>query len=61
MNGRKQILTSHIYSNDESELKEFLVDENLLHIYSTNEDESKIIIIDKFSTKEDESECVHKI
>ena len=39
INGAKQIPTSHICSTDETKLKEFLVDENLLQIYSTDEDE----------------------
>ena len=36
--GTKQIPTSHIFSTDESELKEFLVDETLSQICCTNED-----------------------
>ena len=55
MNGTEPIPTSHIYSKDKSKLKEFLVDKNISQICSTDEDESKIIIVDKFSTKEDES------
>ena len=45
-NGTQQISTSQGYSKDESELKEFLVDENLSHICSTDEDESKSIIVE---------------
>ena len=51
MTSTKQIPTSHIYSKDESELKEFLVDKTLSQICSKNKDESKIIIVDKFYTK----------
>ena len=56
----QKIPISHVYSNTESELKEFLVDGTILQICSTNENESKSIIIDKCFMKEDESECVHK-
>ena len=45
---------------DESELKQFRFNKNLLYICPTNEDESKDIIVDECSTEEDESECVHK-
>ena len=45
MTGTKQIPTSHVFSTDESKLKEFLVDENLLQIYFTDKDESKGIIV----------------
>ena len=38
MTGTKQIPTSHVFSTDESKLKEFLVDENLLQIYFTDKD-----------------------
>ena len=31
-----------------------------MHIYSREKDESKVIIVDKCSTEEDESEFVHK-
>ena len=55
INGKQQIPTSHVYSKKESELKEFLVDDNLPQIYSTDEDESKRIIVDKPSTDEDKS------
>ena len=47
MNGTQQISTSHVYSKDNSELKEFLVDENILQICSTDKDESESIIIYK--------------
>ena len=57
--GTKQIPTSHVSYTNESELKEFLVDETLSQIYSTGEDESKSIIVDKWYTEEDESECIH--
>ena len=43
----KQILALHVYSTDESKLKEFLVDKIVLQICSTEEDESKGIIVDK--------------
>ena len=56
----KNISTSYVCSTDECELKEFLLDETLSQICSTDEDESKGIIVDKFSTEEDESECVYK-
>ena len=55
MTATKQIPTSHVCSTDETRLKEFLVDENLLQIYSTDEDESKGIIVDECFTEEDES------
>ena len=45
---------------EERKSEEFLVEKTLLHICSTDEDESKIIIPDESSTKEIESECVHK-
>ena len=43
----KHILISHVCSMDESESKEFLVDENLPQICSTDEDESKGIIVEE--------------
>ena len=61
MNATKHIPTSHVYSADESKLKYFLVDKTLSQICSTYEDKSKGIIVNEFSTEEDESECVHKI
>ena len=51
----KQIPTLHICSKEESELKQFLVDETLSQICSTDEDESKGIIVNKCFTEEDES------
>ena len=60
MNGTQQILTSHVYSMDESELRNFPVDKTLLQICSIDEDKSKSIIADECSTNDDESECVHK-
>ena len=53
-------MTLYVYSMDKSKLKEFLVDKNLSHIYFTEEDKSKSIIIDKFSTKKNKSECLHR-
>ena len=55
MNGTQQIPTSNVYYMDKSKLKEFLVDETSSQICSTDKDESKIIIVDKCTTKEDES------
>ena len=60
MTATNQILILHVFSTYDSELKEFLVDKTLSQTCSTDEDESKVIIVDKFSTEEDESECVHK-
>ena len=51
----KHIKTSHVCSTDESELKEFPVNETLSQSCSTDEDESKGIIINECSTEEDES------
>ena len=42
--GTKQILISHVFSTDKSELKEFLVDKTLSQVCSTDEDESTGII-----------------
>ena len=52
MIGTKQILTSHVCSTDDSELKEFLVDKTLSQSCSTDEDESKGIIFAKCPTEE---------
>ena len=60
MTDTKQIQILHIYSPYESKLKDFLVKKTLLQIFFTDDDESKGIIVNKFSTEEDESECVHK-
>ena len=60
MNGTQQISTSNVYYMDKSELKEFLVDETSSQICSTDKDEPKVIIVNKCSTEEDKSECVHK-
>ena len=56
----KNIPTSHVFSMNKRELKEFLVDKPLSHICSTDEEKSKCIIVDECSTKENESGCVHK-
>ena len=55
MNGTQKIPTSRVYYKDEIELKQFLANKTLSQIYSTDKDESKGIIVDKFSTEEDES------
>ena len=47
MTAMKQILMLHVCSTDESELKDFLVENNLSQICFTDKDESKGIIIDK--------------
>ena len=60
MTATKHIPISHVCPTDESELKEFLVDETLSHICSTEEEKPKGIIVDECSMEEDESECVHK-
>ena len=46
MTATKNIPISHIFSTDESELKEFLFDETPSQICSTHKDESKGIIVD---------------
>ena len=56
INATKKILTSHICSTDESELKEFPVSENLSQSCSMYKEESKVIIVDKFSTENDKYE-----
>ena len=45
MTATKQIPISHICSTDESELKEFLVNETLFQNCSTDEDKPKGIIV----------------
>ena len=55
MTTTKQILTLHVCSTDESELKEFPVDENLSQICSTDKEKSKGITVNKWSTKDNES------
>ena len=55
MTDTKQIPTLHVCSADESELKEFPVDETLSQICSTDEDESKGIIVDECYMKNNES------
>ena len=55
MTATKHIPTSHVCSTEKGELKEFLVDKTLSQICSMDEDKSKGIILDKSSTKEDES------
>ena len=60
MTATKQIPTLHVCSADQSELKEFLVDEPLLQICSRDEDESKGVIVNECYTQEDESEYFHK-
>ena len=56
----KHIPVSHVCSTEESELKEFLVNETLSQICSTDEDESKGIIVDEYSPEDNKSECVQK-
>ena len=50
-------LSSHVCSADESELKEFLVNETLLQICSADNDLSKGVLVNDFSTEEGKSEC----
>ena len=50
--GKKQILTSHVVSTDNSKLKKFLVDKTLSQICSADKDKSKGIIVEEYSTKE---------
>ena len=59
MTSTKQIPTSHIFSTNESELKEFLVDKNLSQICSMDKDESRGIIVNECYTKEEETEFIH--
>ena len=47
MTATKQIPTLHVFSKDESELKEFPVEKTLSQIFSTDKDESKGIIVKK--------------
>ena len=51
-------LSSHVFSTEKSELKEFLIKETFLQSCSTDEDESKGIIVNDCSTEEDKSEFV---
>ena len=55
MTATKQIPTSHVCSTNESELKKFLVDENLSQICSIDKEETKGIIVNEYYTEEDES------
>ena len=52
MTGTQQIPISHVFYTDESESKEFLVDETLSQVCSTNEYGSKIFIAEEISTEE---------
>ena len=61
MPATKKILTSHVFSTDKSELKEFLADKTLSQICSTDKDEPKGIIVKECYAEEDKSEFVHKI
>ena len=61
MTGTAHILVSHVFSTDARKIKEFLVTKTLLQICSTDENESKGIVVDEYSTEEDESERIHKI
>ena len=54
MTDTKHIPILHIYSTDESESEEFLVDEDLSQVCSTDEDEPKGIIANEISTEENE-------
>ena len=56
MTATKHITTSHVCSTDESELKEFLVDETLSHICSMDKYKSKGIIVDECSTEEEKNQ-----
>ena len=60
MTGTKQITISHVCSTDKRKSEELLVDKMFLQLCYTNEEKSKTIIVDGSSTKESESECVHK-
>ena len=55
MTATKQILTSHVCSTDKSKLNEFLVNKTPLKTCSKDEEKSKGIIVDKFSTEDNES------
>ena len=60
MTSTKQIPISRACLKDESELEDFLVEENKLQVCSTDKDESKGILVNESSTDEGESECAHK-
>ena len=60
MNGGKHIPIEYVCSTDNSESKEFLVDEKLLQVCSTDKGKSKRVIIDESYMEDSESECVHK-
>ena len=55
MTTTKQIQILHIFYMNDRKLKEFLVHGNISKVCSMDEDESKVIIINKCSTEEDES------
>ena len=57
----KQILTSHVCSADEIELKEFPVDKILSQICFTDEDESKGIIVKKNLRRKTNQNALTKI
>ena len=59
MNGGKHIPIEYVCSTENSESKEFLVDEKLLQVCSMDKGKSKRIIIDESYMEESESECVH--
>ena len=56
----KHILTLQVCYREESELKQFLVDETLSQICSIDKEEPKGIIAHECYMEEDKSECVHK-
>ena len=60
MTGTEYIPILHIYSTEDNESKEFLVNEKLLRVYYMDYDESKSINVDKCSTEGSKSKYVHK-
>ena len=54
MTATKQIPASHVFSTEKSELKEFPVNDTLSQSCSAEKEESKVIIVDKCSTDDDE-------
>ena len=60
MTGTQHISIERVCDSNERKLKEIIADENLSQVCSMDKGESEIVIVDKSSAGESESESVHK-
>ena len=60
MTGTQQILILHFCKSYDNESKQILADKKISQVCSTDQGDSEIVIVDKSSKEEGESEIIHK-